>query len=254
MTQTTIETIPFNPVIYSFTYDDYQYPIEEWVKWHKMLGYDIYLLFVGEDIENMKKIEEKYKIHVWYIEKKRELRFIDHRAYYKYLAQLTAPQGLKLMLDIDEFLPYRIPTYIKIPEGYAGSIIQHIVYKGDVYEADETREMDYIKNVLNKAKEKGITDIPVPWRSTPMLRINENYVQVLGDGANVNLKPLQNLPIIHVLHFTFKNCYEITRKSWLWVIKGDNYCANIEYLPIKKSNFPYDPRLRDILKDLPRNN
>jgi hypothetical protein len=40
----------------------------------------------------------------------------------------------------------------------------------------------------------------------------------------------------------------------LWVIKGDNCCANIEDLPIKKSNFPYDPRLRDILKDLPINN
>ncbi len=246
----TVEMVQFNPSIYAFTYDDYKYPIEEWVKWHTLLGYDIYLLFVGENTEKMKKIEEKYKIHVWYIKKKRELRFIDYRAYYKYLAQLTAPAGLKFMLDIDEFLPYKIPAYVKLPDGYAGSIIQRIVYKGDVYEVDETKEMEYAINILNKSKEKGIDNISFPWRVAPMLRIHENYAQVIQDGGNANLSYSQNIPAINVLHLTFKDCYEITRKSWLWLIKGNDYCASIEDLPLKKANFVYDPRLRDIISKL----
>ncbi len=222
---------PFNPSLYAFTFDDYAYPIEEWVRWHVgILGYDAYILFVGEKTEKMKAIEEKYdKLHVWYVKKKREMRFIDYRAYYKYLAQLTAPQGLKVMLDLDEFIPYKIQAY-PFEDRYVGLIKPLIVYRGIVYE-DEG-------NMIGR---------------DAMRRIHTNYTPVLGDGAEVMGEINQNLPILPVLHLQFKNCYEITRKSWLWKTKGNDYCGSIDDLHLKQISFAYDPRLKEIIKGLPAN-
>ena len=248
-----VELAPFDPDVYAFTYDDGRYPVEEWARWHaRVLGLRVHLVVVGDRAgELARRLEDEYGVDAWPAPR-RDIRFSDPRAYYKALAQLAAPPGLKILLDVDEFLPYRPPAYPRLRRGQAGLVRQLVLWRGEVYDEDPARAPEFEAQVREAAARLGLR-LPerLPVARAPMRRIHEGYAPVVGDGGEVGLEPAP-YPPLPVLHLQFKGCRDLTLKSWLWVVKGRDHCGSIEELPLKRVDFPYDPRLRDIVGDLPR--
>jgi hypothetical protein len=253
--------VAVKPIIFAFTLGDWReknYPLIEWLEWHAgELGLSTYLLYVGEVDEEVNKVARDVNARVFTTSEKPPSG-VDYRAFYKQLALSKTPNGLKIMLDIDEFLLTRNLSDEYIPElGKANylllysptSDLRHVWDVADWLNKWRARIEDEGKKRGLDISLRDVVPLPAPHK---MPRIFWNQASIVGDGGAVDLPIDSFKKPVPALHISWRcDWVEFTRKSWLWVLgkEGIREKDIPKYLPVRKVNYPIPAKLRDILKD-----
>jgi len=253
--------VAVKPIIFAFTLDDWRtknYPLVEWLEWHAgELGLSTYLLYVGKANEEVNEVARDVNARVLTTSEKSPSG-VDYRAFYKQLALSKTPNGLKVMLDIDEFLLIGNLGNEYIPEpGKANYLLlyspttdlRHVWGVADWLDKWRARiESGGRKRGLDISL-KDVVPLPAPQR---MPRVFWNQAKIVGDGGAVDL-PIDGFKKpVPALHISWRcDWVEFTRKSWLWVLGMERVREKDipKYLPVKKVEYPIPSRLREILRD-----
>jgi len=202
---------------FTYTRDWARWPLPEWMEWVYRLGGQACLVAVGKEDVELTRLAKDFNVNLTYV-RERDIRFMDPRAYYKLLAELTCSPGLKFMLDIDEF-PISRPE-VDPPRGRSVGIV-HMPSTWDRAPNKEvlffdssrtTREYEELK------RDVGANIIPLNAYvndSRQMARIFKGYAGIVGDGGNVELPIDSNSKPVHILNI-IKDGKDIVEKSWAW--------------------------------------
>jgi len=203
---------------FGFTYvKDWKiWPVPEWMEWIYYLGGKSCLVAVGNEDQELSKLAKDFNVLLTYV-KERDIRFMDFRAYYKLLAELTCSPGLKFMLDIDEF-PIVEPN-VEPERGKSFGIV-HMPTTWD--KAPKKEVLFFDKSRTTKEYEELKKEIPniIPLNAyvdnnRQMARIFKGYTGVLEDGGKVEL-PLDTNNVPQPILNIIKNEKDIVKKSWAW--------------------------------------
>ena len=268
--------MPYKPWLYAFTFDDWvekRFPLAEWVEWHGSNGYPMALVYVlakwrghhngfiasNDHFDKVKPLLEKYGV-VYAVVKASEWvdRDSDPRAYYKQLAQWLTPPGLKVLLDIDEFIPFRFIGDEYVPSRGMCNILEMYVPTPDlegVWELDKDRLEQWRRETTARLRALGMDvdlsmHVPAPAPVRFMCRVHWDYAQVITDGGTLSLQPDQYKLPLPVIHLTLKRSAELIDKTWLWAYGVQNITwQDIErLLPVRKKPYPIPEDLKRLLK------
>lgn len=249
------------PIVFAFTLSDWKvknFPLLEWLRWHAgELELPTYLLYIGEVDDEIAKVARDVNARVFSTSEESPSG-VDYRAFYKQLALSKTPNGLKIMLDIDEFLLTRNLSDEYIPEpGKANYLLLYSPTSDLRHVWDIADWLDKWKaKIENEGRKrgsnislKGVVPLPAPQR---MPRVFWDQAKIVGDGGAVDL-PIDGFrKPVPALHISWRcDWVEFTRKSWLWVLGMERIREKDipKYLPVRKVNYPIPAKLRDILKD-----
>jgi len=205
---------------FTYTRDWRRWPLPEWMEWVYRLGGQACLVAVGQEDAGLTKVAKDFNVNLTYV-RERDIRFMDPRAYYKLLAELTCSPGLKFILDIDEFPISRLEIdSLNPPRGRSVGIV-HIPSTWDkapmkvalFFDSSRTtKEYEELK------RDVGANIIPLNAYvndSRQMARIFKGYAGIVGDGGNVELPVDPNSKPVHVLNI-IKDERDLVEKSWAW--------------------------------------
>jgi hypothetical protein len=201
---------------FTYTRDWREWPLPEWMEWVYRLGGQACIVAVGKDDVELTRLAKDFNVNLTYV-RERDIRFMDPRAYYKLLAELTCSPGLKFMLDIDEF-PISRPE-VDPPRGRSVGIV-HMPSTWDKAPNKEVLFFDSSRTTreYEELRKESPTVIPLNAYkddSRQMARIFKGYAGVRGDGGDVDLPIDSNVKPVHILNI-IRNEKELINRSWAW--------------------------------------